>query len=609
MKTEPLYLTDPYLKEMNATVVEVVPEGEEQFRIILDQTVFYPMGGGQPTDQGHLIFENGISLEVFQVMLKDGEIWHYVKSKYEPVLNSKVKGTIDWDRRLKHMQIHTGGHILDFAMYLLGYSPDKLKPYKGDHGKKPYVQYLGKLETIGKSEVELQNELQNKINELISKNLSFTWEFKPLEELQKEAIYLQPGLPTNKPLRMLKLDTVGAVADGGTILKSTSEVGGIEITKVEEITEYTVVHYQISASSASTATQVTSVESNTSIKTGNISNQSLKQLLDTATTEANGLNSEADLTELWRKYLGKEGILKDAMTKIVEIPAEERKTYGQEVNNIKDQIDRLINTKKKEINSGKTSEYLQKEQGNLGYSKPKVGHLHPLTETANELNEIFKRLGYSVFDGPELETDEYLFQRCNVPLDHPARDLQDSIFIEEPNILLRTQTSSVEAHALQDMEPPFKIVIPGRVYRNEKVNRSNHFTFHQYQLVCVQEKVSLSELLSTIDYLFKSYLGNDVVTRFRNKYYPEVEPGVGPDLQCWMCHGVGCTFCKGRGWVEMGGAGIIHPNMMKMAGLDTDKWQGYAFGLGLDRWAMAKHGIVDIRTLLGGNLAYKPHVR
>ncbi|CAG1771160.1 partial Phenylalanine--tRNA ligase alpha subunit, partial [uncultured bacterium] len=140
------------------------------------------------------------------------------------------------------------------------------------------------------------------------------------------------------------------------------------------------------------------------------------------------------------------------------------------------------------------------------------------------------------------------------------------------------------------------------------VTRTNHFVFHQYQLVCIQEKVSMADLLATIEYLFKSYLGDDVVIRFRNKYYPEVEPGVGPDMQCFNCHGAGCAVCKNRGWIEMGGAGIRHPNMLKMAGIDPEKWQGFAFGLGLDRWAMAKHKITDIRTLLGGNLAYKPNV-
>ncbi len=337
---------------------------------------------------------------------------------------------------------------------------------------------------------------------------------------------------------------------------------------------------------------------------------SIKQNLE---NEISSASSEDELTNLWRKYLGREGEITLAFKKIGEVAPEERKDFGVKLNELKNEVDNIINSAKSNLVSGRSSEYLDTQQSELDYLKAKVGHLHPLTETTNTLNEIFKKIGYSIMDGPEIETDEYCFQRMNVPMDHPARDLQDSIYIEEPNLLLRTQTSSIEARALETYKPPFKIVVPGRVYRNEKVNKSNHFTFHQYQLVCVQEKVSLADLFATINYLFKTFLGEDVVTRFRNKYYPEVEPGVGPDMQCFNCHGTGvyhderCGVCKGIGWIEMGGAGIIHPNVFKAAGLDPQKWQGYAFGLGLDRWAMAKHNINDIRTLLDGNLAYKPN--
>jgi phenylalanyl-tRNA synthetase alpha chain len=321
-----------------------------------------------------------------------------------------------------------------------------------------------------------------------------------------------------------------------------------------------------------------------------------------------------DSATLWRNYLGHNSQLAKDLKSISSIEPSFRKDFAQQKNTLKTLESNIANRVRDDKKSENQSDYLSKKLINLDHKKAKVGHLHPLTETINEINNIFRRLGYSVYDGPEIETYEFNFERCNVPADHPALDLQDSIYIEEPNILLRTQTSSIEARALQNLKPPFKIVMPGRTYRNEKVNRSNHFTFHQYQLVCVQEKVSMAELISTIEYLFKNFLGDvlgedKIKTRYRNKYYPEVEPGVGPDLQCWMCDGKGCGFCKHRGWVEMGGSGIIHPNIMRMAGLDTDKWQGYAFGLGLDRWAMAKHGIEDIRTLLGGNLAYKPNVR
>lgn len=317
------------------------------------------------------------------------------------------------------------------------------------------------------------------------------------------------------------------------------------------------------------------------------------------------VGSPEEVGIVWRKYLGKDGLITEMLKKIKDIPSEERKQYGNDVNVLKNYLDEYINSKKDTLVGSNQEVYFSQVLEKPEYRKPKVGHLHPLTETTMEMNEVFRKLGFSVMDGPELETDEYCFQRLNLPLHHPARDLQDSIFIEEPNILLRTQTSSIEARVLEEYEPPFKVVMPGRVFRNEKVNRTNHFTFHQYQLTVVKEKVSMTELFSVIDYLFKSVFGSDVKTRFRCKYYPEVEPGVGPDMLCFNCKGDGCPICKQRGWIEMGGAGIIHPNVLQMAGLDPKKYQGYAFGMGLDRWTMARHNISDIRTLLDGNLVYK----
>ncbi|RMD76824.1 phenylalanine--tRNA ligase subunit alpha [Candidatus Dojkabacteria bacterium] len=317
--------------------------------------------------------------------------------------------------------------------------------------------------------------------------------------------------------------------------------------------------------------------------------------------------SESFLTELWRKYLGKNGVLTVVFRRQMStLPKQEKKDFGIEFNLLKDFVQSLIQTKKEDLIGIEQKDYNSKVLVEFKVPEFKIGHFHPLTQTIRDINNIFRSLGYSIVDGPEIETDEYCFQRMNLPLDHPARDLQDSIYISEPDILLRTQTSSIEAHVLEDFKPPMKIVMPGRVYRNEKVNKSNHFTFHQYQMTTVQEKVSMAELFSIINYLFKTYLGEDTVVRFRCKYYPEVEPGLGPDIQCFNCKERGCALCKGRGWIEMGGAGIRHPNVLRMAGIDPEKWQGYAFGLGLDRLAMAKHGITDIRTLLSGSLVYKP---
>jgi phenylalanyl-tRNA synthetase alpha chain len=322
----------------------------------------------------------------------------------------------------------------------------------------------------------------------------------------------------------------------------------------------------------------------------------------------NQIAGSATLDELEKvriEHLGRQGTVNQEFQKIKDLPLEIKKQRGQEINLQKTEIEKLINNKqllfpkkgKKQIANDKSV-----------YSLKKQGHLHPITITERQVNEIFRKLGFSLYDGPEIETDEYCFQRLNVPLDHPARELQDSIYIQEPDILLRTQGSSIEARLLSAELPPFKCAFPGRVYRNEKVNKSNHFIFHHYQGVAVNKNITLKDLIGTFNILFKELYGDNVHVRYRCKYYPEVEPGMGLDLECFNCHGVGCSVCKGAGWIEMGGAGIIHPKVLEMANINPKTWRGFAFGLGLDRWVMAKFNIKDIRTLLGGNLAYKPNI-
>lgn len=241
MQTQQIYLDDSYQKEMDAKVLDVSPDGNGKYKLILDKTVFYAMGGGQPTDQGTLTSPswNG---EVYQVIMKEGELWHFVNTKSAPSVGDSVHGIINWDRRYKNMRYHSGGHIIDFALYLLGYSPNQLNPQKADHGKKPFIVYQGILKE------DIKQKLQDKINELISRDLKFSWVFQPYEDLQNEAIYLQLNLPTNKPLRTLRLETVGAVADGGTQVHSTSEVGLVQVDDIVSTADTTLINYSLKES-------------------------------------------------------------------------------------------------------------------------------------------------------------------------------------------------------------------------------------------------------------------------------------------------------------------------------------------------------------------------
>ncbi len=236
--TTPLYMQDAYLKEMEATILEITKETDNRWLIVLDKTIFYPRGGGQSTDQGFLFTENWKG-KVSQALQKEDKIVHQVEGSEPPSIGTMVKGVIDWDRRYLHMRLHSAGHVVDFALYLLGLAPVLLLPLKGDHGKKPVICYQGIVEK------DFREDLEKKANELVTQNLPFKTRFVSYEELECESIYLQPGLPKNKPLRLLTLQGVGSVADGGTQVHNTVEVGQITILPLEKKDGMTFVHYRI----------------------------------------------------------------------------------------------------------------------------------------------------------------------------------------------------------------------------------------------------------------------------------------------------------------------------------------------------------------------------
>jgi len=237
--------------------------------------------------------------------------------------------------------------------------------------------------------------------------------------------------------------------------------------------------------------------------------------------------------------------------------------------------------------------------------KQKLGNLHPTSIVINEMFDIFRHLGFSIIEGPEIESDKYNFEILNLPKDHPARSLQDALYVEEPEIVLRTHTSSVESRTLSSLKPPFRVIVAGKCYRYENVNASNNAMFYQFQGFALQTGISMSDLKGTLYHFAKAFFGEERELRFRCKYYPEVEPGGGLDLDCTFCHKKGCSVCKGRGWVEMLGCGMIHPNILKKLGYDTNNISGFAFGMGLDRLVMDKFKIPDIRSLYNGDISYQ----
>ena len=336
-----------------------------------------------------------------------------------------------------------------------------------------------------------------------------------------------------------------------------------------------------------------------------MSDQSPEHLLSNITSL---INSSLTLQELNDKYLqifaGKESTFNSLTKSLSSLPQDQRKQRGEEINKAKEDALRVYEAKKESLLSGadESSEWFDIT---LPGKKPRVGHYSPDTYVIRKMNAFFTYHGYSIAEGPDIETDDFNFERTNLPKDHPSRDLQDTIYIESPEILLRTHTSSVETRLLSTVKPPMRFVVPGVSFRNEVLNASNHSVFYQYQGVCVDEGISMANLKATLEEFARYMYGDNVQTRFRAKHFPEVEPGGGLDILCTFCSGEGCAVCKGRGWLEILGCGMIHRNTLTKCGIDYKKWTGFAFGMGLSRIVQTQFGINDVRDLNGGTLIYE----
>ena len=326
----------------------------------------------------------------------------------------------------------------------------------------------------------------------------------------------------------------------------------------------------------------------------------IKRAFDADLVEA---KKTGNFDDLYLKYFSKtKGMVTQLMKMMPTLTPDEKKEFGPALNELQNNIKAQVETSKADYEKSQTSS----DAIDLTFPLPpkETGMLHPTTQTIRRMNEFFRYHGFSVYEGPEIETAENNFRKLNLPEGHPATDLQDSLFVEEPNILLRTHTSSVEARLLSSHQPPIRAVVPGKCYRNETASLTNSSFFYQYQGVVVDKGITIQHLKSTLTLFHKFLFGEDIVLRFRYKYYPEVTPGMGTDIRCKFCGGAGCAVCKYRGWMEVLGSGMIHPNTLKMCGIDPSIYTGYAFGIGLDRLVMNEFGVPDIRKLYGGELAY-----
>ncbi|MGN0557191.1 MAG: phenylalanine--tRNA ligase subunit alpha [Acutalibacteraceae bacterium] len=315
--------------------------------------------------------------------------------------------------------------------------------------------------------------------------------------------------------------------------------------------------------------------------------------------------SAAQLDEIKVKLLGKKGELTNILKQLGTLSAEERPVIGQLANEVRQKIEALVATKKQELEEKKLAAQLAAEK--LDVTMPgkrrKMGYKHPLSVVLDEVKDIFIGMGYSIATGPEVEYDYYNFEALNLPKDHPARDTQDTFFITD-NILLRSQTSPVQVHVMENQKPPIRIIAPGRVFRADEVDATHSPLFHQIEGLAVDKNITMGDLKGTLEIFAKRLYGDDAVVRFRPHHFPFTEPSAEMDIQCFSCGGKGCRLCKGEGWIEVLGCGMVHPKVLKNCGIDPEEYSGFAFGIGLERIVMRKYNIDDMRLLYENDLKF-----
>ena len=307
-------------------------------------------------------------------------------------------------------------------------------------------------------------------------------------------------------------------------------------------------------------------------------------------------NDEKELEALRIKYLSKKGVMNELMTAFRDVPGDQKRELGQKLNTLKNALQDKINGLRLAL-STKDNNHDDLDLTRTTYPI-KVGTRHPLSIVKSEIIDIFSRLGFSLADGPEIEDDWHVFSSMNFPEDHPARDMQDTFFVEQhPDIVLRTHTSSIQSRVMETTEPRIRVICPGRVYRNEAISARAHCFFHQIEGLYIDKDVSFTDLKQVLLTFAREMFGAETKIRLRPSYFPFTEPSAEVDVSCFKCGGKGCRFCKGSGWIEILGCGMVHPHVLEMCGIDPEEYTGFAFGVGLERIALLKYEIDDMRLL------------
>jgi len=331
----------------------------------------------------------------------------------------------------------------------------------------------------------------------------------------------------------------------------------------------------------------------------------LNELAASAGARIEQAGSSEELEQVRIEVLGRKGVLAQISKEMGKVLPQDRARLGKLLNEVKQRLEQASEAKQGRFAEAAMRARLEAEWIDLTLPcpQPPVGHLHPITQIQDEIEDLFVSLGFAVLDGPEVETEYHNFDALNIPATHPARDAQDTFWLDDGN-LLRTHTSPVQVRGMERLGPPLRMVAPGRVFRNESVDASHEHTFYQIEGMVVDREVSVAHLIYFMKTMLTEIFRQEVTVRLRPGYFPFVEPGFELDVKCLLCGGEGCPVCKQSGWVEQLGCGLVHPNVLRSSGIDPDIWNGWAFGLGLTRLAMMRYGIDDIRLLQGGDLRF-----
>ena len=330
-----------------------------------------------------------------------------------------------------------------------------------------------------------------------------------------------------------------------------------------------------------------------------------EEIMEKALQELKSLSDSNALGEFKVKYLGKKGEITGLMKQMKDLSAEEKPVFGQAVNSARKAIEEAIDSMMAEISRKERVKKMQEEEIDITLAAKKIryGHKHPNTLALEEVEDIFVGMGYEVMDGPEIEFDYYNFEALNIPDGHPAKDEQDTFYITK-DILLRTQTSGTQIHAMEERPLPIKMIAPGRVYRSDEVDATHSPCFHQIEGLVVDKHITFADLKGTLAEFARRMFGENTKIKFRPHHFPFTEPSAEVDVTCFKCGGKGCRMCKGEGWIEILGCGMVHPHVLEMCGIDPEEYSGFAFGVGLERIALLKYEIDDMRLLYENDVRF-----